>query len=86
MDIEWESRAMRQLRRIDMKDQDNVFDSVDQLRRWPNCTNVKVLVGQSGRYRLRVGRYRVIFSVADVLVVEEVRKRDERTYKASNHS
>lgn len=86
MDIEWESRALRQLRRIDMKDQDTIVDAVDQLQEWPNCLNVKALVGQSGRYRLRVGRYRVIFSVADVVVVEEVKKRDERTYKASNHS
>lgn len=45
--------------------------------------NVKALVDHEYGYRLRVGNYRVFFEYdGDVRIVniEEVRKRDERTY------
>ena len=43
---------------------------------------MKSLVGHEYGYRLRVGRYRVLFdfdSVVKIVSIEEVRKRDERT-------
>jgi mRNA interferase RelE/StbE len=49
----------------------------------PDCKGVKVLVNYKQSYRLRVGRYRVLFNYdGDVRIVEiqEVKKRDERTY------
>ncbi|MFZ5812174.1 MAG: type II toxin-antitoxin system RelE family toxin [Thermodesulfobacteriota bacterium] len=54
------------------------------LAAWPACRNVKALSGRDD-YRLRVGRYKVIFTVNTggepvVVRVEEVKKRDERTY------
>ena len=46
--------------------------------------NVKALTDHAYGYRLRVGNYRVFFDFvgSDVCIVsiEEVRKRDERTY------
>ncbi len=46
--------------------------------------HVKALVGHDCGYRLRVGRYRVLFDVIDssptIILIEEVKKRDERTY------
>ncbi|MHB1353347.1 MAG: type II toxin-antitoxin system RelE family toxin [Thiobacillus sp.] len=46
--------------------------------------NVKTLTDHAYGYRLRVGNYRVFFDFmgGDVCIVsiEEVRKRDERTY------
>jgi mRNA-degrading endonuclease RelE of RelBE toxin-antitoxin system len=55
-----------------------------KLADWPDCRNVKALVGRPG-YRLRVGRYRVLFVVDAeqhpvVVQIQEVKKRDERTY------
>jgi mRNA-degrading endonuclease RelE of RelBE toxin-antitoxin system len=42
--------------------------------------NVRSLTERSGE-RLRVGDYRVIFSVeGDTMTILEVKKRDERTY------
>ena len=41
------------------------------------------LVNHRNEYRLRVGRYRVLFDVhteITIISIEEVRKRDERTY------
>ncbi|MFM7972007.1 MAG: type II toxin-antitoxin system RelE family toxin, partial [Betaproteobacteria bacterium] len=44
---------------------------------------VKALVGHEYGYRLRVGRWRVLFDFdgeVHIVSIEEVRKRDERTY------
>jgi len=44
---------------------------------------VKALTNHQFNYRLRVGNYRVFFDYADtikIITIEEVEKRDERTY------
>ena len=49
----------------------------------PDCQNVKALAHHEYGYRLRVGNYRVLFDwdgAIKVVDIEEVRKRDERTY------
>jgi mRNA interferase RelE/StbE len=49
----------------------------------PDCQGVKSLTNHRCGYRLRVGRYRVLFDYdGEVRIVEiqEVKKRDERTY------
>lgn len=48
-----------------------------------NAANVKALKGHDAGYRLRVGSYRVLFDLDDgvrIITVQEVKKRDERTY------
>lgn len=58
--------------------------AMQQLVHWPNCRNVKALTGRGG-HRLRVGRYRVLFTIHEgevrIIQIEEVKKRDERTYQ-----
>jgi len=78
-------KAYKQLARLPERDQTAVFAAITGLESWPDCRAVKALTDRSG-YRLRVGRYRVLFMVdADqnpvVISVEEVKKRDERTYQ-----
>ena len=49
----------------------------------PHAGNVKALVGHDYAYRLRVGNYRVMFDwdgAIKVVNIQEVKKRDERTY------
>ncbi len=49
----------------------------------PDSGNVKALSGHTYAYRLRVGQYRVLFDwdrVIHIVSVQEVKKRDERTY------
>lgn len=46
-------------------------------------TNIKALTNHDYEYRLRVGDYRVFFNIrqtVEVISIEEVKKRDERTY------
>jgi len=79
--IRWRTKALRQLRKIkSQKEQGTIYDAVEALRLFPNCANVKKLSNRDD-YRLRVGRWRIIFTTAlKIICIEEVKKRDEHTY------
>jgi mRNA-degrading endonuclease RelE of RelBE toxin-antitoxin system len=60
-----------------------VRDAVSALNDMPDTGNVKALAGHDCAYRLRVGNYRVMFDwdgAVKVISIQEVKKRDERTY------
>jgi mRNA-degrading endonuclease RelE of RelBE toxin-antitoxin system len=81
--IEWKPKAAKQLRKLDKPQQVRIRDGVETLQDFPNCRNVKALTNHEYNYRLRIGRYRVFFEFDDVVrvvTIEEVKKRDERTY------
>ena len=80
--IEWTRRALKQLKRIQQQRQKQIVVAIRDLKKWPDCHNVKALQNRPG-YRLRVGRYRILFDVEDdlrIIEIEEVKKRDEHTY------
>lgn len=55
----------------------------NKLANMPDCGNVKALVNHEYQYRLRFGNFRVFFNfdgVVHIVTIEEVKKRDERTY------
>lgn len=83
--IEWTKTAIKQLRKIQPEKQRKVIlSAVGDLAECPtNAANVKALKGHEIGYRLRVGNYRVLFDLNDgvrIITVQEVKKRDERTY------
>lgn len=80
--IQWTRKAVKQLKQFQQQHQEQIVIAVRDLHNWPDCKDVKALKGRSG-YRLRVGRYRVLFDVKDqlqIIEIEEVKKRDEHTY------
>ena len=81
--IEWTTKALRQARKLPPTEQGKIADAVAVLQDWPNVDQVKALQGKPG-YRLRVGRYRILFTVHAgiplIIRIEEVKKRDEHTY------
>ena len=81
--VRWSKRAKRQLARIPMKYRIAITDATRSLTNFPDCRNVKPLKNHIYDFRLRVGRYRVFFdhdSEIKIIAIQEVRKRDERTY------
>jgi mRNA interferase RelE/StbE len=71
------------LRKLDRQQQVAIRDGVGALAAMPECENVRSLTNHQYGYRLRVGNYRVLFNwdgAIKVAEIEEVRKRDERTY------
>ena len=82
--IEWTLKAVKQMKKIPDSMQEQIFSAIDTLLLWPNVKNVKSLAGRSD-YRLRSGQCRIIFRVLPtgditIIVINEVKKRDERTY------
>ena len=84
MQIKWQPKATKQL--IKLKDKaviGRINASVANLVGFPEVSGVKALVNHDFAYRLRVGDYRVLFNVheqIEIISIEEVKKRDERTY------
>ncbi len=81
--IQWTNRALRQARKLPAQVQSTIAHAVDTLGLWPHVEHIKALQGREG-YRLRVGRYRILFTVHSgiplIIQIEEVKKRDEHTY------
>lgn len=74
---------MKQLLKLHSQHQVQVRDAVTELQAMPDVNNVKALTQHGFGYRLRVGHYRILFdweSTIKVVGVQEVKKRDERTY------
>jgi mRNA interferase RelE/StbE len=82
--IDWQPKALRQLRKIDARAGKQIRDAVGtELVDLAQARNVKALTGHEYGYRLRVGNYRVFFEfdgAVRIVRIEEVRRRDERTY------
>lgn len=82
--INWQPKAAKQLRKLPSVAQIEIRDEVkEKLSVFPQCTGVKHLTNHEYPYRLRVGNYRVFFEFdggVKVVNIEEVKKRDERTY------
>lgn len=84
--IQWTLKATKQAKKIPPPDRARIVQGVAALADWPDCMaakDIKALKNHSHGYRMRVGRYRVLFDVETglrVVSIEQVRKRDERTY------
>ena len=82
--IVWQPKALRQLRKIPTEDAKRIRFAVGaELSDLTKSRQIKALVGHDYGYRLRVGRWRVLFNfdgLVHIVSIEEVVKRDERTY------
>ena len=82
--IFWQPKALRQLRKVEPRAGSQIRSAVtEELADLSAARNVKVLTSHAYDYRLRVGNYRVFFNfdgAVHIVTVEEVKKRDERTY------
>ncbi len=84
-EIIWHNRARKQMKKIPDHYKDAILESVDRLSSFPKCEQLDIIELKKHRYqyRLRVGRYRVLFdhkNVVKIIEIQEVKKRDEHTY------
>jgi mRNA interferase RelE/StbE len=82
-EINWKNKARRQPRKIQKQDQVSIIGSIDALEDLETARNVKKLTNHQYDYRLRVGNYRDLFNhdgEIEIVTVEGVKKRDDRTY------
>jgi mRNA-degrading endonuclease RelE of RelBE toxin-antitoxin system len=81
--VEYAKKAAKQLRKLPVVESRNILTECRKLEDFPACANVKALLNHEYEYRLRVGNYRVFFNfdgAVRIVSIEEVKKRDERTY------
>ncbi len=82
--IKWENKAVKQLDKIaDHDTRKEIKNGVALLLHWPDVKKIKKLTDHKYDYRLRIGRYRIFFDVegtVNIIHIEEVKKRDDRTY------
>ncbi|EER48099.1 bacteriophage protein/plasmid stabilization system protein [Actinobacillus minor NM305] len=88
--IQWTNRASKQIRAVDSRYLDRMFEKIEALQNFPNVqADIIELKGEQnkGKFRMRVGFYRVIFEVINnepiIIEIQEIKKRDEQTYR--NH-
>ena len=72
--------AARDLRRIPKRDVARILSRIRALTTEPRPRGVEKLIGQQQRYRLRQGRYRIIYEIQDeevlIVVVKIGHRRD----------
>jgi mRNA interferase RelE/StbE len=82
-EINWSPKAAKQARKLDRPVRLQILNAVEALAEMPDVPNVKALTSHEYGYRLRVGGYRILFDwdgAIKIVDIQEVRKRDGRTY------
>lgn len=82
--VVWLTRATKNLRRIDKRYQQRIWQSVGkELTNFPHASHIKRLSG-SDTWRMRVGDYRVLFTVDNdeikIITITDVMRRTSSTY------
>ena len=72
--IEWKRSAAQELKKLPREVVGRILTAVEQLATEPYPSGVRKLVGAEHTYRIRVGDYRIIYSVmASALIIEIIR-------------
>jgi len=78
-EIEFRASVEKELRKIPQKDQIRILQSIAQLSENPRPPSSKKLSGQE-RYRLRRGKYRILYEIHDqrllIVIVKIGHRRD----------
>lgn len=78
MEVRIKREAKKELGKLDKVIAQRIFDAISSLRDFPDVQNIKRLKGDPIRYRLRVGDWRVVFTVSsDTLTIETIKHRRE---------
>ncbi len=79
-EVQWHRAARREVRRLPLRDQQRITAQVEGLASDPQPAGCRRMSGPHDAWRIRVGRYRVVYqihgNVALVFIVR-VAKRDE---------
>jgi len=71
--------AEKDLRRVEKSRIPQIMERIESLGEDPRPTGSRKLVGSEASYRIRIGVYRVVYTVSDaILVVEIVRVRHRK--------
>ena len=76
--------AEKYLNRLTATDQDCINNAIDELEKDPPQGNIEPVIGQPGRFRTRVGSYRLLWRIKeDHILVTHIDPRGQ-VYKKKN--
>jgi len=78
--IEFTKQASKQFKNLPFQEQQILAPKIDSLANNPNPNNATKLVGEDNLYRLRVGDYRIIYTIQNeqllILILKIGHRRD----------
>ena len=78
--IEWKPSARKELKRIDRGEIPRILAAIESLAEDPHPAGCRKLVGSTATYRIRIGDFRVVYTIErNRLVIEIVRVRHRST-------
>ena len=72
--ITFKRSAQKELADISKPYNQNIVTAIDKLAEDPRPDGVKKLKGEDNAYRIRVGDYRVIYTIEDVIKIVEIQR------------
>ena len=72
--ITFKRSAQRELADISKPYNQNIATAIDKLAEDPRPDGVKKLKGEDNAYRIRVGDYRVIYIIEDLIIIVEIQR------------
>lgn len=84
--VRWLNKAAKQFKSVDSRYKQRMLDKVQELASYPDLNaDIIELKGSKNKFRMRVGFYRVLFEIIEgvpkVVEIQEIKKRDEQTYR-----
>ena len=77
--INWKTSAKKELKKIDRTEISKILSEIEKLSQEPYPSNHKKILGTEHIYRIRVGNYRVVYSVVnDELIIEVILVRHRK--------
>jgi mRNA interferase RelE/StbE len=77
--IQWKLSAKKEFKKIDKSEIKKIFTSIEKLSNDPFPLNHKKILGTESIYRIKIGNYRVIYSIEkDELIIEIIRVRHRK--------
>ena len=73
-DIRFLRPAEKDLRRIEKSRIPTIFEAIESLKENPRPTGYRKLLGSESAYRIRVGDYRVIYTIEDTIRIVEINR------------
>lgn len=72
--ILWKKSAVKEFNKLPKQQSSRIYDAISDLSNNPRPENSKNMITLSKHYRLRIGDYRVIYSIEDkILIIEIIR-------------
>jgi len=72
--ITFKKSALKELSDISKPYSQNIAIAIDKLAENPRPDGVKKLKGEDNAYRIRIGDYRVIYTIEDVIKIVEIQR------------